>query len=402
MSRITRGDGRARGVSRTLSTLGLSGTAALLAVAGGASWYYANRITEPPDTQWPPAPRPEDHARVVRAPRRTGLGARDVEVVSLAGRDVARRGVWGLTWDGGYGQVADVLTRGAEQAERVLVTFTGRLEGGEPALLDGYAYPPDPHVLGLPVTDVAVESPVGSLPAWRFDPPAGATRRDTWAVLVHGRSARRHEAFRALPTVTGAGLPALVISYRNDPDAPPSPDGRSHLGATEWEDVEAAVRHCLDAGARDVVLVGYSMGGACVANLVRLSPLVDRVRATVLEAPVLDWGPVIRRAAVERGLPAQVLPLLLPATMALAGARARIDWRALRHLDDPQAYATPTLLIHGDADPTVPVELADALAATRADVVRYLRVPGAGHVRAWNTDPDLYASTLRDFLTDVL
>jgi pimeloyl-ACP methyl ester carboxylesterase len=371
---------------RAWSAAGLSGTAALLAAAGGATWYYAGRLTEPPALARPTVPRDDDHVVVVSV----GDGT-----VVLEGPGAARPGVWGLDWPDGYGRVATVLDRADARVTRHFELVTGTPPAAPlPAVLDGYAAPDDPDALALPWEEVTYDSPVGPTPAWYFP-----NERDTWVLFVHGRSARRHEAFRMLPTVHAQGLPALCIAYRNDPDAPPSPDGLSHLGATEWRDVEAAVRWALDHGARDVVLVGFSMGGACVVNVARLSPLADRIRAMILEAPVLDWGPVIRAAAVDRGLPAVVLPWLLPATMRLASARAGLDWASMRH--DPVSFVHPKLLIHGDADATVPVELADALAEARPDVVTYLRVPGAGHVRSWNLDPDGYAAAVRAFLDEV-
>jgi uncharacterized protein len=112
---------------------------------------------------------------------------------------------------------------------------------------------------------------------------------------------------------------------------------------------------------------------------------------------VLDWGPVLRRAAAERGLPSAVLPLLLPPTMAIAGARSRIDFRSLGSFDG--IADVPVLLVHGVADATVPVELADALAATATEVVTYLRVPDAGHLRAWNLARDEVESAVMGFLT---
>ncbi|MEX0835847.1 MAG: alpha/beta fold hydrolase, partial [Nitriliruptor sp.] len=179
--------------------------------------------------------------------------------------------------------------------------------------------------------------------------------------------------------------------------------GRSHLGATEWEDLEAAIEHVVDHhAADDVVVLGVSMGGACAAELLRRSVAASHVRALVLDAPVRHWGPVLRAAARQRGLPPAVLPILLPPTMALAGARRRIDWRGLDDLADPNLFRSPTLLFHGDADATVPVALSDAFAAARQDVVTYHRVRGAGHVRTWNVDREGCEAALAAFLDRVL
>ncbi len=245
---------------KVLAAAGVSGAAALLGGALAATWYYASRLTQPPAELWPPDPAPDDRVVVVSA---TPTG------VVLEGADAARPGVWGLVWATGYGRLGPPV-----ESDDGLVARPFELLDGEPpaddtpAVLDGYAYPADPAALGLVWEDVTYDTALGPAPAWLFP---GA--RATWVVFVHGRSARRHEAFRMLPTVAALGFPGLVISYRNDPDAPRSPDGRSHLGATEWQDVESAIRYALDHGAEDVILVGFSMGGACVANVARLSEL---------------------------------------------------------------------------------------------------------------------------------
>jgi uncharacterized protein len=377
---------------RALAVAGLTGSAALLAAAGGATWFYASRVTEPPYRR-PVEPVASDHVVLV-----------DVEAdqLVLRGPEADRPGWWGVRWEGGYARVGPPASRLGDRVHRPIEFLRGSVVPGAPALLDPWAAPADdPTVLGRPVEEVQVEGPIGPLPAWHFTPRGGdGAARGTWAVLVHGRSGSRVETLRLAGPCLAAGLPTLVTSYRNDPDAPASPDGRSHLGATEWLDVEAAVGWALDSGAEDVVLVGLSMGGACVAELLRRSALATRVRAVVLEAPVLDWGPVLRRAAAERGLPRAVLPLLLPPTMALAGARSRIDFRSLGSFDG--IAEVPVLLVHGDEDATVPVELADALAATAHEVVTYLRITGAGHLRAWNLARSRVEGAVARFLTTQL
>lgn len=374
---------------RSRAAAGLGGTAALVAAAaGGASWYYAKRIVEPAADVPPDPPEPHDHVRI-----------EDVapDGITLSGPGAARGGTWGLVWADGYVQVGDPAPSDGGHVRRPATVFAGRPSEGTDAVLDGYAYPDDGGALGREWREITYHSPIGALPAWEY--PAGG---NTWAIFVHGRTGRRHEAFRAIPTFLDLDVPCLTISYRNDHEAPRSPDNRCHLGATEWEDVEGAVIYALSQGAADVILVGYSMGGSCVAAFMAASGHADRVRGLVLEAPVLDWGPVLRQAARRRGLPDAILPVLLPATMAVARYGSGIDWSAVKHLDRATDLVHPTLLIHGDADETVPVELADRLAAARPDLITYLRVPGAGHVRSWNVDRAAYEAALREHLVALL
>lgn len=371
---------------KILSIAGLSGTAALVAAAGGATWYYADRLTEPPMD----APTgPPDVRDVVEV-----LEVRD-GVVRLSGPDVDRVGVWGLQTASGYLQVSEVVERiDGHEVSRRYALLDGHVEDGQTGVFDAVAWPPIADVLFDDVVQVVYNTPLGPAPAW-FRPGSSST----WLIAVHGRGAKRHEALRLAAVTAGLGIPLLAIAYRNDGEGPRSPDNRSHLGAQEWADVEAAIRHAIHNGARDVVLVGYSMGGACVAAAVRLSNLAPHVRALILEAPVLDWGPVVQRAALARGLPKAVLPALLPATMALARVRVGIDWDQLR--PDPAALELPVLLMHGSDDETVPIELSEAFADARPDIVTYRRVEGAGHVRCWNVDPDGYGDAVRDFLRQV-
>lgn len=364
----------------------------LAAAAAGAIGYYARRIVEAPVDLGRVPGRPDDDV-VVR-------GVEEGTVV-LQGSAAPRQGTWGLAYAGGYGRLSGPVGTDTEGVRRPFELVAGvPPDEGTAAHLDAAAYPPDPTTLGLPFELVTYDASLGPTPAWLFTAEGASRRSHTWAIHVHGRSTRYHESFRAIPALAAAGLPSLAIAYRNDPDGPRVADGRSRLGATEWHDVDAAMRFALAEGARDVVLIGYSMGGMLAMVCAARSTLRSRLRALVLEAPVLDWTPVMRRAAIERGLPSAVVPLLVPPAMALASRLGGFDWDLIRH--DPADLTLPTLLIHGDADPIVPVELADVLADARPELVTYLRVPGAGHVRAWNHDPAGYETTLRAFLSRAL
>ncbi len=64
------------------------------------------------------------------------------------------------------------------------------------------------------------------MPAWVVRPEGAQARASgRWAVLVHGRGARREETIRAMPPLLGQGWTCLVPSYRND-EGVPSGSGR--------------------------------------------------------------------------------------------------------------------------------------------------------------------------------
>jgi uncharacterized protein len=370
-------------VGRFLGPLTLGGAAG---VTGLTAWVMADRmLARPADVLAEDEPLDTDRAAI------TAVG--DGEI-TLSGGDVARPGRWGLKWEGGYGQVGRVLSEGTGQARREFRPLIDAPSPGADAVLDADAYPDDPDVLGLDVEEVTYRSPVGELPAWLF--PAGDS--STWAVLVHGRAGRRGQMLRLVPVLHGLGITALVISYRNDPDAPDSPDGHCHLGATEWEDVEGAAVYALGRGATELILVGNSMGGTASLAFLRTSPHASRVRAAVLDAPVVRWPRVLRESAARRGAPATLASAAVPLALGIARIRARIDWSAIDHLGHAGDLRHPVLLLHGDADAHVPLETSRALAERRPDLVSLRIVRGATHLASWNLDPGGTEAAVRRFL----
>ena len=303
--------------------------------------------------------------------------------------DAFQEGVYGIIVREGFGQTSRVLRSSPEGVVRDLVRRQGRLVAGEGVTVTVYAFVRDSlHAHGLPFENVDVDGPLGSMPAWLL--PGGST----WAVVVHGRGSSRQESLRILPALQAAGLTVLVSTYRNDEEAPPSPDGRYHLGATEWMDVAAAARFALASGAKQLVLVGISMGGLLALRFARLAPEGEAVVGAVLDAPLLDWRATLAAAARRRRIPA---PL---ARLVRRQLEREIDV-SLADLDETshaRALRMPALVFHGSADPTVPVETSRRLRAARPDLVSLVELPGVGHVRAWNHDPIAYAGEVTRFL----
>jgi alpha-beta hydrolase superfamily lysophospholipase len=373
-------------VGRVAATLGVGiGTGAVGLGAVGIGWFYSNVLLDP--RQQPVFPE-----RVLAA---------DPSTVTLAAtRLAAQPGIWGLRWAGGLTRLGPVVVRDRESVVRPLLGGPTPPVGTR-ATIDLGPYDPDPQARGLAFSDVHVQTPLGPAPAW-FVPPREGPRRDgTWVVMVHGRGGTRREGLRVLPALHRRGHPVLLITYRNDAEAPPSPDGRYHLGDTEWEDVEAAVRHARACGARRVVLYAWSMGAAISGAFLDRSPEAAVVGAMVWDAPLVDWRATLRQQARNRRLPTW----LIPATTAITSRRIGIDFDRFDLRARPPAVRPPTLVVHSSADTAVPVAPSRALAAAAPALdwpMRYLEVPDVEHTGSWNADPAGYERAVVEFLADHL
>jgi alpha-beta hydrolase superfamily lysophospholipase len=371
---------------------GISAVLLVLHLAGG--WYFSSQI-------YSSALEPDPSTTDLETP----VLAIDSESITLATDDgpdeLAIPAVWGLAWENGYGQLTELIATGGEEATwRLRVIVGSAPQPGDLTDLDVRTFPDDPLVAhGIAFTDVTYTSGLGDNPAWYIEGD-----RPTWVVLVHGNGLTRRDVLKPLPTIVGAGYPALVITYRNHPLAPEDPSGRLQYGLTEWADVEAAVDYAITEGAEDVVLVGYSMGGGIVTNFLYESPLATRVRGIVLDAPMLDLSAAVDLGADDRSLPLIGLPI--PGTLTatakwIAGWRYDVEWGNLDYLERADEIDVPILLFHGADDDIVPVGTSDELASLRPDLVTYQRVEGAQHLESWNLDPAEYERLLGQFLVAI-
>ena len=371
---------------------GLAGLAVLVPTGTfSAGWYFATRVIDVSAARQYPievrAVGPDDAA--------DGAGLR----VTLARtRETEQDMPLALVWPDGFAQLGAVLSGDKRSVVRRVVAVTrGTLRVGLRGYLSGAVFGGDPKTArGLDFAEVMVPTELGDAPAWLV-PPVGGVTRSTWVIAVHGRASHRGEALRVLPALAGLGLTTLVVTYRNDEGAPPSPDGYYHLGATESRDVVAAVRYAQQHGATDVVLYGWSMGGGAVLTALRqLSP--DDVRGVVLDCPVVEWSATLYHNARQIGLPA---PLAWAAVRWIE-RRLRLRLASLDHRLDADSLRVPVLAFSDDDDRVVDPQPTRDLAELRPDLVTLVETVGAGHARSWNLDPAAYEAALTGFLSDLL
>ncbi|MFD3541200.1 alpha/beta hydrolase family protein [Streptomyces sp. NPDC058662] len=309
-----------------------------------------------------------------------------------------RPGTYGLDAPGVHAVVGPVLDGTPHDRDtvvrRLLAVTHGSLDPGTRVTLTPQVHLGDPRTaLGLDHADVDVPGELGALPAW-FVPAA----RDTWVITVHGLGGSREHPMAVMPFLHRHRLPVLDLAYRGDLGAPASPDGLGHLGASEWRDLDAAIRYALRYGARRVILHGWSTGATMALHAAEHSALAGRISGLVLDSPVLDWHTTLRALAAARRTPAAVLPLAVRAAESRAGLRA--DRPAPG--SDPAALRVPVLVFHGPDDALAPWDPSRRLAAARPDLVTLHTVRAAGHGAMWNADPAAYEEVLRRFLTPLM
>ncbi|SEM98392.1 alpha/beta hydrolase family protein [Cryobacterium luteum] len=377
-------NGRQPGVLRTILGVGgivaVGSAVALVAAAGVLSAVMAKTIVTPPA-------RREDDTRVVAVDRSGGT------VTLQRHRDSVLPGEYSFFFSAGTGhvRVGEITARTTHTVtRRILKLDYGDLAAARRGRFSGWLYT-GPADLGFEWSDVTVPTPIGPAPAWLI--PADAAPPSTrWVIQVHGRAVRREEALRAVPVFRAAGYTSLLVSYRNDGDAPASPDGRYGLGDTEWPDVAAAIDFAAAHGARSIILMGWSMGGAVALQTLTRSPSAGLIAGIVLESPVIDWADVVAAQAVDRRLPrtiARCAVLLMGSRWgaSFTGQAAPIDFGRLDFVARARDLHRPVLLLHSDDDGFVPAAGSRRLAGRRSDIVTFVAFSDARHTKLWNFDP---------------
>lgn len=285
-------------------------------------------------------------------------------------------------------------------ARKIEKIYHGTLEGVRRGNFSGAIYE-HPSDLGFEAEDVVVPLDGGDGPAWLV---RGSANEDLWVIGVHGRGARRNESIRALPALSELGATTLLMSYRNDGLAPSAPDGRYGLGDTEWHDVEAGIQFALNHGAKQIILLGWSMGGAIGLQTADRSELAHHIDSLMLVGPVINWVDVLSHQARANKIPRSVglfgqWLLSNKAGRWVTGQAAPVNLRRLNWVERAEELKLPTLIMHSRDDEFVPNGPSLKLAALRPDLVTLKTFAKAGHTREPNVDPQGFAKAMTGFLT---
>ena len=262
----------------------------------------------------------------------------------------------------GCAAIAAFAAREANLLDRLLVYFPER---------ELQATPSD---VGLDYEDVYFETADGvTLHGWYVPGRGGPC-----IVWFHGNAGNiGHRVYNLALMHSRVGASVLLFDYRGY--------GRSEGSPSEpglYLDAEAAVEQAkLRSGAADddIVLFGRSLGGAIAVEMATRRPF----RAVVVESAFTS---VKKMARVSN----RVISRFLPPFVVV---KARYD-----NLPKMPSVLSPVLVVHGDADRTVPhrmgLELYEAAPEPKAVHV----VEGAGHDDVHVVGGEAYFDTLRSFI----
>lgn len=256
---------------------------------------------------------------------------------------------------------------------------------------------------GLTEVIHSIPTPVGVAPAKLWQAPQ-AKPNDTWVIGVHGRSAVHEELLRMAMITCNRGFPFLAISYRNDQVGGPHTDGVSHMGITEWEDLDWAMKYASQHGAKRIILLGASQGGSLVASWIanakaKPDELVsdpDSVIGIILDCPLIRGSGALQAALTDSGFPTGIDKFFTVAASGWMGVRGPKHVVTVDHLPTLQSTNLPILLYVGLKDSMIRPEA--ALELSHSSHVTTLVHDHAEHIEVYNEDEEMYTEIMAAWL----
>lgn len=170
------------------------GAVAVVTATSGLAAFFARRVVTP-----------EKHRADDLAILAVIADGSALQVVLEATPDTIVEGSYGLYFNDStalavIGPVLSYVPREGSVTREVLSVHGGDLRSATSGWWSGNLYA-NPEQMGLEYEDVELALPDGPGPAWLL--PA-VNPGSTWAIMVHGRGARRSEGLRAVPPPTGS------------------------------------------------------------------------------------------------------------------------------------------------------------------------------------------------------
>jgi uncharacterized protein len=246
----------------------------------------------------------------------------------------------------------------------------------------------DPRVVSEEATAWSVRTDDGvTLRGWYHPTP----RRRHLVVLVHGLWDSWEQMAGLGRDLHRLGYDVLLFDLRGHGESDPS---RVSMGRRERGDLRAVLGWARGEGfaPERIGWLGQSMGASA---LLMEAARNQNIRVVVIDSPFGNLPELLdRQLARHSHLPRVFNPGILTVAHLAFGVRTDdlVPIRSARSWGD-----RPLLLIHGEADTTVPVRQARQIARAAGPWCEVVWLPGVEHVLAYRTDPGLYVAAVDSF-----
>ncbi len=218
-----------------------------------------------------------------------------------------------------------------------------------------------------------------------------------WLIAVHGYTSRPRAMARQAIHFYQKGFNILMPCQR----AHRNQEAKyTSMGYYERYDVIAWINYIISADPEaEIVLLGISMGSATVM-LTTGEALPSNVKACIADCGYSSCYELFKGSIKkESGLPPYPF---IPAANLFTTLFRGWNFKDCSPIDAVAVSETPTLFIHGEADPLVPLWMMEALYEKCSAKKAKLVAPGAGHDEACEKQPQMYWEAVDSFLEGLI
>ena len=241
-----------------------------------------------------------------------------------------------------------------------------------------------------PAPEGVLEAKVGKTPVWATPGLLDGRPSRVAFVLAHGYGGTRATWNGLLKDLQKAGIDAVVPAM---PGQDANPDPTVGFGRKEARTILECAAWAREKGAKRVVGLGISLGGAAMWLASEEEP--ETLDGVVSDASFAQFDEAMNRLFSYR-LPFPGGATLLTPVVWFARGMSGIDPTKIRPIDAAAKWrGKPALVIQGDADQLIVPSNGRRLSEA-AGCPLWL-VPGANHAQDYLTDPEGYAKRVIAF-----
>jgi pimeloyl-ACP methyl ester carboxylesterase len=197
-------------------------------------------------------------------------------------------------------------------------------------------------------------------------------------LYLHGTFRNLFQNLPKIDALREAGFAILAVDYRGWGKSSPIVPSEQTIYADAWLAWRELAQRQPDPRLR--VIYGHSLGGAVAVELASQLRCGADYAALILESTFTSVPDVSAAAGVWGRLGAQLTTLNFDARSKIG----RVD--------------APILMLHGERDRTVPVELGRRLRDAAPAGTRWIEIPGGSHSRLHSYAPETYGAAMRELV----